>query len=335
MKKYMICFVSALVLGFSSCDLMDLKPRDQLFEEDVWNDEELLQLYVNGCYNALLHGYRYTDMMGIYCDEMYTRSNDGRVVEYLAGTMDADNITGMGILNYWSTAYSYIRKINTFLEKAEAGSVPEEVKRPMIGEMKFIRAYIYAELIWRYGGVPIIEKVYGLNDDFGVERASYDKCVEFIRNELIEAQRMLPEQQPASEQGRASGDACQALLARVLLYWASPLNNPTNDRQRWTGAANAAWALIDKRYRLIDDYGDVFLSWNDEVIFARAFSQANSTEFATWAGRSGDNGQGVITPTQNMVNAYEMQATGLRPYVEQADGTLPLRAGSGYDPADP
>ena len=335
MKKYMICFVSALVLGFSSCDLMDLKPLDQLSEEDVWNDEELLQLYVNGCYNALQHGYRYTDMMGIYCDEMYTRSNDGRVVEYLAGTMDADNITGMGILNYWSTAYSYIRKINTFLEKAEAGSVPEEVKRPMIGEMKFIRAYIYAELIWRYGGVPIIEKVYGLNDDFGVERASYDKCVEFIRNELIEAQRMLPEQQPASEQGRASGDACQALLARVLLYWASPLNNPTNDRQRWTDAANAAWALIDKRYRLIDDYGDVFLSWNDEVIFARAFSQANSTEFATWAGRSGDNGQGVITPTQNMVNAYEMQATGLRPYVEQADGTLTLNAGSGYDPANP
>lgn len=74
MKKYMICFVSALVLGFSSCDLMDLKPLDQLSEEDVWNDEELLQLYVNGCYNALQHGYRYTDMMGIYCDEMYTLS---------------------------------------------------------------------------------------------------------------------------------------------------------------------------------------------------------------------------------------------------------------------
>ena len=71
------------------------------------------------------------------------------------------------------------------------------------------------------------------------------------------------------------------------------------------------------------------------MIFARAFSQANSTEFATWAGRSGDNGQGVITPTQNMVNAYEMQATGLRPYVEQADGTLTLNAGSGYDPANP
>lgn len=221
----------------------------------------------------------------------------------------------------------FYEAIGIFQDQADLDSYPH-MGGAQPGDLKFIRAYIYAELIWRYGGVPIIEKVYGLNDDFGVERASYDKCVEFIRNELIEAQRMLPEQQPASEQGRASGDACQALLARVLLYWASPLNNPTNDRQRWTDAANAAWALIDKRYRLIDDYGDVFLSWNDEVIFARAFSQANSTEFATWAGRSGDNGQGVITPTQNMVNAYEMQATGLRPYVEQADGTLTLNAGS-------
>lgn len=335
MKKYIIYLISALAFGFSSCDLMDLKPLDQLSEEDVWNDQELLQLYVNGCYNALQHGYRYTDMLGVYCDEMYTRSNDNRVIEYLAGTMDADNISGMGILNYWSTAYSYIRKINTFLEKVQTGTVPKEVTRPMIGEMKFIRAYIYAELIWRYGGVPIITKVYGLNDDFAVERASYDQCVNFIREELIAAQSMLPEKQPASEQGRASGDACQALLSRVLLYWASPLNNPTNDKQRWTDAADAAWALIDKRYHLMNNYEDVFHTWNEEVIFARTFSQANSTDFANWSGRSGDNGLGIITPTQNMVNAYEMQATGLRPYIEQPDGTLTVNPQSGYDPKNP
>lgn len=129
MKKYIIYLISALAFGFSSCDLMDLKPLDQLSEEDVWNDQELLQLYVNGCYNALQHGYRYTDMLGVYCDEMYTRSNDNRVIEYLAGTMDADNISGMGILNYWSTAYSYIRKINTFLENVQTGTVPKEVRR--------------------------------------------------------------------------------------------------------------------------------------------------------------------------------------------------------------
>lgn len=120
--------MSVLFLGFASCDLMDLKPLDQLSEEDVWNDAELLQIYVNSCYNAIPHGYRYTDMMGIFSDEMYTRSNDYRNQEYLGGAMDAENSTGMGILNYWSSAYSYIRKINTFFVKAEAGSVPENVK---------------------------------------------------------------------------------------------------------------------------------------------------------------------------------------------------------------
>lgn len=152
MKKIVMYIMSVLSLGFASCDLMDLKPLDQLSEEDVWNDAELLQIYVNSCYNAIPHGYRYTDMMGIFSDEMYTRSNDYRNQEYLGGAMDAENSTGMGILNYWSSAYSYIRKINTFFVKAEAGSVPENVKKPMIGEMKFLRAYIlckpYLALRW-------------------------------------------------------------------------------------------------------------------------------------------------------------------------------------------
>ncbi len=335
MKKIVMYIMSVLSLGFASCDLMDLKPLDQLSEEDVWNDAELLQIYVNSCYNAIPHGYRYTDMMGIFSDEMYTRSNDYRNQEYLGGAMDAENSTGMGILNYWSSAYSYIRKINTFFVRAEAGSVPENVKKPMIGEMKFLRAYIYANLIWRYGGVPIITKVYNLNDDFGIERNSYEQCVEFIKTELNEAMGMLPDKQPESAQGRASADACQALLARVLLYWASPLNNPTNIKQRWIDAADAAEKLIDTRYSLVDEYEDVFLTWNEEVIFARAFTQGNTTDFANWHARSGDNGAGIITPTQNMVNAYEMKATGERPYTEKADGTLVLNAGSGYDPQKP
>lgn len=205
----------------------------------------------------------------------------------------------------------------------------------MIGEMKFLRAYIYANLIWRYGGVPIITKVYNLNDDFGIERNSYEQCVEFIKTELNEAMGMLPDKQPESAQGRASADACQALLARVLLYWASPLNNPTNIKQRWIDAADAAEKLIDTRYSLVDEYEDVFLTWNEEVIFARAFTQGNTTDFANWHARSGDNGAGIITPTQNMVNAYEMKATGERPYTEKADGTLVLNAGSGYDPQKP
>ena len=47
MKKIVMYIMSVLSLGFASCDLMDLKPLDQLSEEDVWNDAELLQIYVS------------------------------------------------------------------------------------------------------------------------------------------------------------------------------------------------------------------------------------------------------------------------------------------------
>lgn len=334
-RLFKIFLIPIFLFGICSCDVMDLKPMDRLSDEDVWNDAALLQLYVNNCYNALPHGYRYTDMLGVFSDEMWTRSNDQFNQAYLQGDIDSDNIGRMGILNYWSDAYKNIRKINMFLIKAKEGSVADNIKEPMYGEMKFLRAFIYANLIWRYGGVPIVEGIFELDDESLAERNTYEECVNFIKKDLQEAKAILPDEQPAAQQGRASGDACQALLARVLLYWASPLNNPNNDVQRWKDAADAAKALIDTRYDLVDEYQDVFLTWNEEVIFARTFTQGNNTDFARWHARSGDFGQGIVTPTQNMVDAYEMKATGKTPYIEQADGTLVPDNTSGYDAQNP
>ena len=46
--------------------------------------------------------------------------------------------------------------------------------------MKFIRAWIYANLIWRYGDVPLITDLFELNQDYKVKRDSYSDCVDFI-----------------------------------------------------------------------------------------------------------------------------------------------------------
>ena len=67
------------------------------------------------------------------------------------------------------------------------------LKDRLTGEMKFIRAFVYANLIWRYGGVPLITNVFELNQDFTVTRASYDECVDFIVKELDEAVRQYRE----------------------------------------------------------------------------------------------------------------------------------------------
>ena len=336
MKKFKYLIFSFLtVFIIDSCDILDLKPLDRLSDEDVWNDASLMQLYVNSCYNSLTYGL-IDYMEGSYTDELWSRSNDAGTHDVLEGALDPDIVNKLpSFLNYWTTGYAYIRKINTFLEKSEDAPLSDEQRNNMVGELKFLRAFIYANLVWSYGGVPIITKVYQLNEDYMAPRDSYEKCVEFIVSELNEAKGMLPAKQPENETGRASGDACQALIARVLLYWASPLHNTENNIQRWKDAADAAEKLIDTRYSLNDNYEMIFLKDNNEIIFERQFTQSSALNFCTWQGRSGDSGQGESVPTQNMVDSYEMKATGKLPYIEQPDGTYVLDPTSGYDPQHP
>jgi len=152
---------------------------------------------------------------------------------------------------------------------------------------------------------------------------------------LAAAAAQLPANQPAGQEGRASANACLALKARVLLYDASLLNNPNHDNAKWQAAADASAALLNVGYSLNSDYQSTFLEDNNEIIFARYFTQANSTNFSLEEGRNGSNGWTSQNPSQNQVNAYEMAATGKLPYIEQPDGSLVLNPGSGYDPNNP
>ncbi|MDR2041432.1 MAG: RagB/SusD family nutrient uptake outer membrane protein, partial [Tannerella sp.] len=333
MKKY-ICILW-LLAGVASCDVLEMTPLDKISEADTWTDQALIQTYVNGSYNAVQHGFGRA-MISVASDDAYSIFNNAGFYFAQLGTLTSDNVTGMDArLNLWTYAYGYIRNINTFFEKIEEAPVDGDFKNAAIGEMKFIRAYVYAGLIWLYGGVPLITKTFQLNEDYAVTRSSYDECVNFIVAELDDAMLRLPARQPDSQKGRASGDACRALKARVLLYAASALNNPDGDRSKWQRAADAIEPLLNAGYELHGDYRSTFLTDNSEIIFARYFTSSVSHNFQYINGRSGSNGGGEGCPLHNLVNAYEMASTGLLPYSEEADGTLTLNTASGYDPDHP
>jgi len=243
---------------------------------------------------------------------------------------------------YWDRGYNYIRKVNVFLEKMEEIDVVLEDKKQLVAEAKFLRAFIYFELIKRFGGVPIVSQAYGLGDIESVtfKRNTFDECVAFIEQDLTETMPDLPDQYPSTDAnyGRATADACQALLSRTLLYAASPLFNPSNDQQKWQKAADAAEALLDKGYDLYPDYQELFeLSQGDaqdEVIFSRGFTTSNGHQapmhnfnrrYEAYGGWWGSNG-----PSQNLVDDYDM-TNGEPPFL--SDGTV--NPASGYDPQNP
>lgn len=107
-----------------------------------------------------------------------------------------------------------------------------------------MKAWIYFQLITRYGGVPIINECYSLEDASSVTftRNTLDECVTEIERLINEAIPALPQTYYTDNAnfGRATQDVCRALLSRTYLYMASPLFNPSNDKAKWQKAADAA-----------------------------------------------------------------------------------------------
>ncbi|MBN1951541.1 MAG: RagB/SusD family nutrient uptake outer membrane protein [Bacteroidales bacterium] len=348
MKNLLI--LAAIVIVCTSCsdDILDITAKDRIADDAVWNDENLIRAYSNSLYNAIPHGF-YIHMFSKYTDEAYNSSPTGWGAGTLVSGYTADNITNVGegdywggYLYYWNRGYEYIRKINVFLQKMDETSFEFEDKDKLVGEAKFLRAFIYFNLIERFGGVPIVNQPYDLGE-VTFTRNTFDECVAFIEQDLDEAMAVLPEKYLSTDAnfGRGTQDACKALRSRVLLYAASPLFNPANDLNKWQKAAEAAEALLNSDYTLYPDYREAFMmpggSENNELIFTRNFTVTNGHQaplhnlnrrYGAYGGWWGSNG-----PSQNLVDDYDM-VNGEPPFI-YVNGEKTLNPASGYDPDHP
>lgn len=134
----------------------------------------------------------------------------------------------------------------------------------------FFKSIFYAELLKQFGGLPIADKVYSLDDEMNNPRNTFDETVNYITDLCDKAAALLPENHPDVDYGRATKGAALALKARVLLYSASPLwNNPSKpedspfrgkfDETKWKKAAQAAADVINlNQYELHSNISDLF-----------------------------------------------------------------------------
>jgi hypothetical protein len=353
MKKLILLITVICACYSCSDDILDLTPIDQISEDAVWSDAKLIAAYHTELYNAIQHGYK-IHMQSKATDEAFN-SISWDIGLYPRGSINADNIgsvannhwTGGGNIYYWNTGFSYLRKINVFLEKMEVSTLELTNKAQLIAEAKFLRAYIYFEFIKRFGGVPIIDKVYNLGEEYSFTRNTFDECVAFIEADLNAAIPDLPARYASTDGnfGRATADACKALKSRLLLYAASPLFNTSNDLAKWQKAADAAEDLLNSGYELHPDYTTLFNqpsgSANNEIIFSRQFSTTNfhqapmhnlGRKYGAYGGWWASNG-----PSQNLVDDYDM-TNGEPPFIYSGSGasyTKTINPASGYDPQNP
>jgi hypothetical protein len=353
-------FISfAALLAVLSCnDLLNMEPLDAVSDATMWKDPALLELYVNARYDELPHGYvqwagglRTTALT----DESYDMHQGPRLVNmHTQGEVTPTNMHLFG--GFWMQAYSAIRNLNLFIEKADTSNADSVRVKQLVAETRFLRAWFYTELFSRYGDVPLVTKSTSVEEaQEQRERTPVAGIVAFIDSELKEAADVLPVKQIGRNFGKATKGAALALRARALLYGASPLFS-NGSQAEWQKVAEACEDLFDlNEYTLSDNYERMFLNPADpEIIFVKQFAQIRGPEvnfslgyympggghnIEEWRLPNGNTGWAQENPIMNLVDEYETRS-GQIPVLGYSGPATNLTPNinpnaSGYNPARP
>lgn len=248
MKKILYTIaLAALSLVSTSC--LDLDPKDQLSDGNLWQKPGDFVLFANQMYgwtnsfneivySAGPHGDKRSDILldkGGY----NTYSNGQQIIP--AGSSLSDG-------NY-AAFYTRILYCNILIDRAKnySGNI-SDIRQPL-GEAYFFRAYTYYELLTIFGDAIILD--HQVDTDDPAMKAKRDDRLEvarFIVEDLHKATEYLKNFSEL-ETGRVSAEAANAFLSRAALYEASwqKFHNENIDvaNELYTEAADAAKAVID------------------------------------------------------------------------------------------
>lgn len=267
-----ITIASALLLFVPSCtDYVDFEAVENYeivadvyfqsandYEDAVVGTYDPLQwMYLNiligdiASDNSLSGGESATDVIGLQqIDDMTHNPNN-------------DDLTSI-----WKWCYEGVNRAN-YLEQNK-NKLDFSNKTALYGEVYFLRAYYYFELVKFFGDVPLFtEARLNAGDSRTLQRSPKAEVYGQIETDLLNAISALPN--TASQKGRATKFAAQALLGKVYLY-----------QDKFQDAATMLGNVIGV-YSLVNNYEDQFLKAGEnstESVFE--VQHTNTSEWWDW-----------------------------------------------------
>jgi hypothetical protein len=328
------CLMLMLLCSFTSCgdSWFEKEPKNIITEENVWNDPDQILAVLANLYDRL------PTMTGFSGDMNLNAGFDDASWSGLGVGYNQSVSYGYDFGRYWD--YALIRDINLALENLSIYSrLPETEVRQYNAEIRFIRAFVYFELVKRMGGVPLVTEplVYDFGGDptyMQFPRAREAEIYDFVASEVDAIRDALGNANSAT---RANAYAALALKSRAMLYAASiaKYNNlmpapittgggevgiPANLAEGYyRKSLEASRQIIEngpyRLYRENSDLGANFYEMlltetgNPEIIFAEDFNSAKKHYFTfnniARGARESDNGASFVTPSLNLVEAFE------------------------------
>ena len=292
---------------------MNVKSNNVLTELDFLNNPDNAIQLVNGVYNKQLdydmYSFSWIGMTSITSDD----ADKGSTLSDTGSDKNKmDNLTfvatDISFKDVWNARYDAIYRANNALFYLEQLSINETLKNRLIGEVKFLRALSYFDLVRCFGGVPLVTSKININDTETINnvvfvRKSKSETYVQIETDLIDAINRLPlkGQYVGADLGRASKGAAQALLAKAYLY-----------QEKWQLASDMSSNVMSSgQYSLLTNYADVWREVGENKSESIYEVQATLTKglvgYTDVQGPRGtpDLGWGFNTPSIQLVNSYQ------------------------------
>jgi starch-binding outer membrane protein, SusD/RagB family len=260
MRTYLYIIAATFIL--SSCEKyvdIDKAPSQLLisdaFKADATATSAVLTLYSEGATTNCLAYFSF--LGGITSDEMiYTQSSEPSFTEFQQTVVSINN---SDVLNYlWYNPYIVIARSNVAINGLTASTtMSAAVKKQLLGECKFFRAFFYFNLVNYFGKVPLALSGDPLVDSY-LPRSSTDSVWAQIISDLKDAQNLLPTAYVGTLRTRVNQYTATALLARAYLY--------TKDYAKAAVEASKVIEATDITYGMPDPT-TAFLNSSNEVIF--------------------------------------------------------------------
>ncbi len=246
-KGILITALVMLVFTYSCSDkFVTISPEYSIDSENYFNSE-------TDYYNALIASYDLlqSSYANVIVGEIASNNTlcGGESPTDVIGWQQIDDMihtpTNSNLGDIWNWMYAGAQRTNYFMEFKD--KIEFDGKEIMVGEVRFLRAYYYFELVKWFGPIPMkVDARFKLGDEKSIPRSPVSDVYAQIEEDLLFAESVLPA--VASQTGRATKGAAQALLGKAYLF---------QDKFA-ESAAVLEKVIASGPYFLVDDYNSIF-----------------------------------------------------------------------------
>jgi len=233
----------------------------------VYDNNATAAAVLTGIYDRMIEGIGLSSgrnsisvLAGLSADELQNyNNNDATLSQCYNNALNSTNVP------IWNEIFQHIYTCNAAIEGISgSNNLTEPIKKQLLGEAKFMRAFFYFYLVNAFGNVPLI-----ISTDYKVNAVAFQIPQERIyvqmETDLKDAQGLLNSNFVAADGITATSERIRpnkwtaiALLARIYLY--------KND---WENADLEASKIIanNTMFNLVEDLNNVFLHNSYEAIW--------------------------------------------------------------------